>query len=235
METFCHKFGQNLRLTDKECIGVVILDPLCNADSDSHQLFLMGRFLSTKQPKFEALAASLKSMLDPVKGLEIWRLEDGRFLIRFNHIIDRNRALKGCPWSFEKSTLILSSIGVNGNPMRVTLDWCEFVVHVHDLPLSKINLRIASLIENTLGKFRDLEMEDSGCAWGSSLRICIALNVTQPLIWAFRVHTTMGNELVVSFTYERLQNFCYLCGRLGHIYSYCELRFEEGFQDPGRR
>ncbi|KAL0420920.1 UNVERIFIED_CONTAM: hypothetical protein Slati_3114900 [Sesamum latifolium] len=96
-----------------------------------------------------------------------------------------------------------------------------------------MNFGIASFIGNTLEKFGDLEMEDSGRAWGSSLRICVALNVTQPLIRALRVCTTMGVELVVLFTYERSYNFCYLCWCLGHMYSYCELRFEVGFQDPG--
>ncbi|KAL0401628.1 UNVERIFIED_CONTAM: hypothetical protein Slati_4192700 [Sesamum latifolium] len=232
MEAFCHKLGQNLRLTEKDGRRVVIPDGLWTADSETHQLFLVGRFLSKKQPKFEALATSIKSMLDPVKGLEIRRLEEGRFLIRFNYIIDRNRALEGCPWSFEKNTLILSSVGVNENSMHVDLNWCEFCVHIHDLPLSKMNFGIASFIGNSLGKFRDLEMEDSGRAWGSSMRIYVALNVTQPLIRALRVCTTMGDEVVVSFTYERLRNFCYLCGHLGHIDTYRDLHFEEGFQDP---
>ncbi|KAL0444501.1 UNVERIFIED_CONTAM: hypothetical protein Slati_2172800 [Sesamum latifolium] len=105
---------------------------------------------------------------------------------------------------------------------------------ISNLPLSKMNLRIASFIGNSIEKFRDLEMEDSGRAWGSSLRIRVALNFTQPLIRALSVCASMGDELVVSFTYERLQNFCYLCGRLGHIDTYCELRFKEGFQDPGQ-
>ncbi|KAL0291650.1 UNVERIFIED_CONTAM: hypothetical protein Sradi_7018600 [Sesamum radiatum] len=183
---------------------------------------------------FEALATSIKGMLDPVKGLDIRRLEEGRFLLRFHHIIDRNRALDGCPWSFKKNTLILSSVGINENPMHVDLNWCEFYVHIHDLPLSKMNLGVAELIGNSIGKFRDLEMEDAGRAWGSSLRMRVAINVTQPLVRALRVCTRTGDELVVSFTYERLQNFCYLCGRLGHIDTYCELRFEEGFLDPGQ-
>ncbi|KAL0331769.1 UNVERIFIED_CONTAM: hypothetical protein Sangu_1722400 [Sesamum angustifolium] len=57
--------------------------------------------------------------------------------------------------------------------------------------------------------------------------------MTQPLIRALHVCTTMREEMVVSFTYERLQNFCYLYGQLGHIHNYCELKFEEGFTDLG--
>ncbi|KAL0320137.1 UNVERIFIED_CONTAM: hypothetical protein Sradi_5275200 [Sesamum radiatum] len=233
MRGFCHKLRHSLRMTEKEGTKVVIPDGLWAADAESHLLFLVGRVLTSKQPKFEALVSSVRSMLNPVKGLEMRRLSDGRFLIRFNHIIDRNRALDGCPWSFEKNTLIMSSIGENENPLHVDLDLCDFFIRVHDLPLSKMNFGVASLIGNTLGKFRDMEMDESGRAWGSSLRIRVAINVTQPLLRVLRICTTTGDELIVSFTYERLQNFCYLCGRLGHIHSHCELRFEEGFVDPG--
>ncbi|KAL0379070.1 UNVERIFIED_CONTAM: hypothetical protein Sradi_3212500 [Sesamum radiatum] len=160
--------------------------------------------MSTKQPKFEALVSSFKGMLNPVKGLEMRRLEEGRFLIRFNHIIDRNQALEGCPWNFEKVTLILNGVGINENPLNVDLDWCEFHVHVHDLPLSKMNFGIASSIGNSLDPFRDMEMDDAGRAWGDSLQIRVAINVTQALIRALRVSTPQWDELVVSFTYERL-------------------------------
>ncbi|KAL0439195.1 UNVERIFIED_CONTAM: hypothetical protein Slati_2402500 [Sesamum latifolium] len=55
-----------------------------------------------------------------------------------------------------------------------------------------------------------MDMEESRRAWGASLRIRVAINVTNPLIRALRVRTTLGDALLVSFTYERLQNFCYL-------------------------
>ncbi|KAL0409545.1 UNVERIFIED_CONTAM: hypothetical protein Sradi_1888900 [Sesamum radiatum] len=176
-------------------------------------------------------------MLNPVKGLEMRRLEEGRFLIRFNHVINQNRALAGCPWSFEKNTLILNEVGAEENPLHVDLDWCEFHIQVHDLPLSKMNYWVASIIGNSLGMFCDMEMDDFGKAWGASIQIRVAINVTQPLIRALRVSTTGGgggrDELVVSFTYEWLLNFCYLCGRLGHIYASCDLRIDEGFKDHG--
>ncbi|KAL0368285.1 UNVERIFIED_CONTAM: hypothetical protein Scaly_1047400 [Sesamum calycinum] len=106
-------------------------------------------------------------------------------------------------------------------------------MHVHDLPLSKMNLGIETLIGNKIGKFYEMDMEESGRSWGATMRIRVAINVTSPLIRALRIRTTMGEELVVSFTYERLQNLCYLCGHLRHISKFCEMRFEDGFQDPG--
>ncbi|KAK4441840.1 hypothetical protein Salat_0518900 [Sesamum alatum] len=161
------------------------------ADSESHHLYLVGRLLLSKQPKFDALVASARSMLNPVKGLEMKSLAEGRFLIRFNHILDCNRALEGWPLSFEKNTLVLNGIGARS-------------------------------------------VSGYG-SWRATLCICVALNVTLPLVRALRLCTTSGEDLLVSFTYERLQNFCYLCGRLGHghISIYCKVRFEEGFQDPG--
>ncbi|KAK4402856.1 hypothetical protein Sango_1026300 [Sesamum angolense] len=142
---------RSLRLTDMEGSGVVIPDGLWSTDTEVNSLFLVGRLLSSKQPKFEALVSSITNLLNPVKGLEMRNLADGRFLIRFRHIIDRNRALDGCPWSFEKNTIVLSGIGVNENPLCVDLKWCEFSVHVHDLPLSKMNLGIVTLIGNKIG------------------------------------------------------------------------------------
>ncbi|KAK4391486.1 hypothetical protein Sango_1926400 [Sesamum angolense] len=116
MEMFCHKLGQTLRLMEEEGIGVVIPDALWSVDSEGHQLFLVSRLLTNKQPKFTALVSLIRSMLNPIKGLKMRRLPEGRFLIRFNHIIDRNRALDGCPWSFRKNTLIMGSIGEKQEP-----------------------------------------------------------------------------------------------------------------------
>ncbi|KAK4413586.1 hypothetical protein Salat_2771300 [Sesamum alatum] len=38
-------------------------------------------------------------------------------------------------------------------------------------------------------------------------------------------------ETIISFTYERLPNFCYWYGRLRHIMKYCDCQYEEGFND----
>ena len=89
--------------------------------------------------------------------------------MNFNHIIDSNRALEGFSWSFDKNNLVLSEIRENENSMNVNLNWCDFFVHIHDLLLSMMNLGVATLIGNLLGRFRDLEIDESGYLWWSTL------------------------------------------------------------------
>ncbi|KAL0462960.1 UNVERIFIED_CONTAM: hypothetical protein Slati_0183600 [Sesamum latifolium] len=162
---------------------------------------------------------------EAVKGVEIKQPREGRLLFKFNHVIDWNHALNGCPWSLDKHVLLLIEIRVDENLTQVDLNWCDFFIHIHELPLSRMNLCAATLIGNQLGIFWDIEMDDTGCSWGSSLRIRVGLDVNAPLKRVLKLRTTIGVEHLARFTYERLPNFCYICGMLGHIAKYCEEQF----------
>ncbi|KAL0435050.1 UNVERIFIED_CONTAM: hypothetical protein Sradi_0212900 [Sesamum radiatum] len=97
--------------------------------------------------------------------MDIKPFQEGRFLLCFNHVIDKQRALEGCPWSFEKNILIFNTIGALENPMKVDLEICDFHVHIHDLPLNMMNQGLASLIGNRLGLFRDMDGDEAGRSW----------------------------------------------------------------------
>ncbi|KAL0427978.1 UNVERIFIED_CONTAM: hypothetical protein Slati_2972600 [Sesamum latifolium] len=133
-----------LNLGEEDVEKVIIPDGLWQIETAYYRLCLVGRLLSRKLVNFEGLSALVRSTIMPVKGMENKQLPPDRFLFRFNHVLDKNQALEGCSWSFEKNILILNGIRVNENPMQVELNWCEFHVHVHEFSLSKMNLRIAT-------------------------------------------------------------------------------------------
>ncbi|KAL0438955.1 UNVERIFIED_CONTAM: hypothetical protein Slati_2378500 [Sesamum latifolium] len=129
-----------------------------------------------------------------VKGLEIKQLEKGRILLRFNHVIDKQRTMEGCPWSLERNVLMLNTIEVFENPMLVSMEECDFFVHVHNLPSSMMNLSVATLMGIMIGSFRDLEVDDSGCSWGATLRIRVGLNINRDLKRALRSNRRLGRS-----------------------------------------
>ncbi|KAL0347998.1 UNVERIFIED_CONTAM: hypothetical protein Sangu_1027600 [Sesamum angustifolium] len=94
--------------------------------------------------------------------MDLKPLEGNRFLLKFNHTMDHNRVLEGCPWSFQKNLLVLSTVGLNENPQDVNLDWVVFYVHVHGLPLSKMSEAMAKFIGNQLGRFVDVDLDRAG-------------------------------------------------------------------------
>ncbi|KAL0446259.1 UNVERIFIED_CONTAM: hypothetical protein Slati_1753800 [Sesamum latifolium] len=159
-------------------------------------------------------------------------IESNCFLLKFSHRLDRDRVLARRPWAYDKNLLVLASVEAEDNPSTIDMDWCEFHIHIHGLPLGKITRDVCAFIDNKLGRFKDMDSDDNGAVWGSSVRIRVALDVTKPLKRALKLRTIFGDEHLISFTYDRLPNFCYLCGCLGHLSRQCDLQFQEGYCDP---
>ncbi|KAL0322092.1 UNVERIFIED_CONTAM: hypothetical protein Scaly_2505600 [Sesamum calycinum] len=127
----------------------------------------------------------------------------------------------------------LLKVEVNDDPKMIDLSSCDFHIHIHSLPMEKMNQEVASFIGNKLGIFKEVELDRNGEIWGSSVRIRVSIDVSKPLKRALKLRIVLGDENLVTFTYERLQNFCYLCGCLGHLSHQCEIQLQEGFSDLG--
>ncbi|KAL0284842.1 UNVERIFIED_CONTAM: hypothetical protein Scaly_2837300 [Sesamum calycinum] len=121
----------------------------------------------------------------------------------------------------------------NDDPNLVDLNFCDFHIYIHGLLLRKITKDCASHIGNKLGKVKDVELDSNGEVWRSSVCIRVAIDITKPLKRALKIRTVLGHDHLITFTYERLPNFYYFCGCLGHLSCQCELQLQESFQDPG--
>ncbi|KAL0406171.1 UNVERIFIED_CONTAM: hypothetical protein Slati_3931000 [Sesamum latifolium] len=204
-----------------------------DAEPLSRGFFIVGRLLSSKSFHPEALQTTLRAAFNPVKGMDFKLIEGGRFLLKFFHVLDRDRVLDRCPWAYDKTLLVLAPVDASDDPNLVELNFCNFHIHIHGLPMGKMTKEVASFIGNRLGKFREVDLDNTGEVWGSSVRIRAAIDITKPLKQALKIRTILGDEQLVTFTYECLPNFCYFCGCLGHMSRQCEMQLQEDFQDPG--
>ncbi|KAL8497700.1 hypothetical protein ACS0TY_021141 [Phlomoides rotata] len=58
------------------------------------------------------------------------------------------------------------------------------------------------------------------------MRIQVEYNVDLPLKKGKNIILGNGTQTLVLFKYERLQIFYFICGKLGHLESYCDIPYE---------
>ncbi|KAL0387845.1 UNVERIFIED_CONTAM: hypothetical protein Sradi_2666300 [Sesamum radiatum] len=222
-----NNLNKALRFFEDEQQSIMMPLGMWHGEIEPQGFYLVGKLLGRRSFNFEAFKNTMFNSFNPGRGLEFRLIEDGRILFKFEHTLDRRRVLEGELWAFEKNLLILRSIEENDNPARVELTWTCFHVHDHDLPLSRMTKEIATFISNQLGIFRDVDLDRGGQGWGSYLHIRVGIDISKPLRRIMKLRTVLGEDLLISFTYECLPNFCYWCGRMGHILKFCDSQYEE--------
>ncbi|KAL0426172.1 UNVERIFIED_CONTAM: hypothetical protein Sradi_1152000 [Sesamum radiatum] len=181
MEEDIARLGQALILTEEEEVGVVMPVGIWHSDSDSGGFHTVGRVLSHKSYHMEALKTVLQSALNPAKGMTISFIENDRFLLKFFHSVDRDRVLDSGPWAFEINLIVLAKVVENDNLAAVDLNWCDFHVRIHGLPIGRMTSDIARFIGEKIGRPHVLDQTKGPESCGSYLRLRIAIDVTKPL------------------------------------------------------
>ncbi|KAL0287502.1 UNVERIFIED_CONTAM: hypothetical protein Scaly_2761400 [Sesamum calycinum] len=173
--------------------------------------------LSSKSFHPEAMHTTLSSAFDLENGMELKLIDRERFLLKFFHILDRDSVLERSPWAYDKNLLVLGPMEATDDSNLVDLNCCDFHIHMHELPLRKMTKDVASFIGNKLGRYKEVDLDSKGKVWGSSICIRVVINITKPLKCTLKIRTMIGDNGLVTFTYEKLPNFRYLRGCLGHL------------------
>ncbi|KAH7834261.1 hypothetical protein Vadar_014353 [Vaccinium darrowii] len=91
----------------------------------------------------------------------------------------------------------------------------------------------AEVIGRRFGNLLGVEARDDGLLLNRSyLRIRVEVDLDQPLPRGFwlRCKPATSKDCWIWYKYERLSDFCYACGRIGHDNKVCKLvSREEGF------
>lgn len=83
------------------------------------------------------------------------------------------------------------------------------------------NEYIGVLIGNSIGRLEQVDVETGEVVWGEYMRIRVSLDITKPLMWKNKF--TIGNlpPTWIHFSYERLLDYCYGYGIIGHNCKEC--------------
>ncbi|KAK9220854.1 hypothetical protein WN944_009278 [Citrus x changshan-huyou] len=82
---------------------------------------------------------------------------------------------------------------------------------------------MAAELGKVIGKVKEVETDAAGECFGQFLRLRISVDITKPLkkIIELEQEEEYADDIPMRVMYERLPDFCFCCGRIGHQYREC--------------
>lgn len=216
----------SLTLTEEEEVGLIVGNADVKEQDEDYRLTLVGKLASNKPFRFNVMRDTLASIWRPGRGMKATELVTNLFIFQFFHEVDFKRVIEDGPWAFEQCLLVLKRLEQKTSPFDVPLNTAEFWVQAHNLPIGFFTERVAQAIGESIGKFICADKKNFEGSWKSFMRVRVLLDIMKPLRRKKKMKKEGGDWFWVEFKYERLPNFCFLCGIIGHTEKFCHLLFE---------
>ncbi|XP_073124567.1 uncharacterized protein [Henckelia pumila] len=183
----------------------------------------------------ESFKQQMPRILQAMKNIEITSMGDNIFVLDFKALQDRVRALKGGPWNFFKDLIIFVEPKGMQNSRTMSFDTISIWTQCYNLPLACMHRDILKKVGSQIGVVEEVDTREDGFSSGRFARIRVRLDVSKPIKKFISISSRQDNEdIIVPLAYERLPDYCYNCGCIGHSFRDCTtVPVEQGKLDFG--
>ncbi|KAI9086202.1 hypothetical protein K1719_031656 [Acacia pycnantha] len=162
---------------------------------------LIGKVLSSRTYTRSAMELILRKAWNLQDGFDIIEIDGNAFMFKFADGDEYNRILRGRPWSINGSVLNLLERSKYKSCEEFDFSRCPVWIQMHNVPVEAMCLKNAVTIGGHVGDV--MLAEDPYCN-------------NRPLAYGFWLPRPNDKSIWISIRYEKLQSFCYNCGRIGH-------------------
>ncbi|KAH9647988.1 hypothetical protein KPL70_025411 [Citrus sinensis] len=179
---------------------------------------LVGKVMLTKGVNKEGLKAALQQVWRTFKEVKIESVGNNIFMFKFAEEVDKKRVLKGGPWHFDRPLIVLAEPKGIGEVAKQSFTHTSFLVQIRNVPLACMDKDFLWDLGRKIGSVEEVQTDDNGDCIGEYARIRVSINITQPLERILFLKQEGETDIPMPVVYERLLDFCYFCGIIGHQY-----------------
>lgn len=224
----------SLTLVEEEEDGLIFGNEDIRDSDEEYKLALVGRLTTDRPIKFNVMRDTMAAVWRPGKGMKATEIAANLFIFQFFHEVDIKHILEDGQWAFEQNLLVLKRFDPKFSPFDVPLNMAEFWIQAHNLPRSFFTEKVVQAIGEFLGTYVRADKRNFEGSWKSFLRIRVLLDISKPLRRKMKMKKQGGDWFWVEFKYERLPNFCFICGIIGHTERFCHRLFEGADEETER-
>ncbi|KAH9783363.1 hypothetical protein KPL71_009281 [Citrus sinensis] len=182
---------------------------------------LVGKVLFTKGVNKEGLKAVLQQVWRTFKEVKIESVGNNIFMFKYVEEADKKRVLKGEPWHFDTVLIVLAEPRGIGEVAKQSFTHTSFWVQIRNVLLACMDKEFLQDLGRKIGSVEEVQIDDNGDCIGEFARIRVSINITQSLEKILFLKQEGETDILMPVVYERLPNFCYCCGVIGHQYKEC--------------
>ncbi|KAK3031962.1 hypothetical protein RJ639_037123 [Escallonia herrerae] len=192
-----------------------------NLPNPAQPCMIVGKIISDKALNKTGVKNTILKAWNPPSGLKILE-QDDRILFTFNNSQDLQRVLDRRPWSIMGTHLILQPWPPDKTLQEVSLVYSPFWVRIYGLPPNKMTKKNAIIIGNRIGSLLEIEESKNGRIGEKGfMRLKVNINIEAAFPRGFALKREKENDTWIQFRYEKLPDFCFGCGHLGHVQKWC--------------
>lgn len=190
------------------------------------KLCVVARFLTEGRVDFQAMQQTLAALWKPGRGVYMKELDTNLYLFQFYHELDVKRILEGSPWSFNRRALVMARMKEGENPGDVSLNTMDLWIQIHDLKPGFMSENVIMEVGNFIGKYVESCKSNFKEVWRGYMRVRVSLDLSKPLKRRMKVRKSGDEWFWITFKYENVPTFCFICGFLGHSDKFCSRLFD---------
>lgn len=176
---------------------------------------VVGKIVTEKPIHKNSLHNALANIWCNPKGFRLEEVAEKTFHLFFESEKDVQRILQGSPWAFRNSWLLVKPWQRDTELKDINFQFAPIWIHLLGLPPHCRSKAMARKIGESMGEVIDsgiFELPDKSII----LKVRVLMNISKALKKGVNGGSVSDGMFWVDFRYEKLPQFCFYCGKIGH-------------------